>query len=199
MSDGGAGTSSGTSNARRLTVRLRDCLQRLIPLLHATPSTTTNPAVPVTVSVNQDNHYAVALCDTLEAIFMHGIKIKEFNGVPLWGFLERLEILIPPCIPLRNTVGAVASIGALRTPIAKARAWVRQILNDGHIDEAVMFMMSQNELLRAFYSPGALLLSAEEGTALVRNYLHFITCSCVSFDIHEHLVSRWQFCEVLRP
>jgi hypothetical protein len=147
--------SEGALHSGQTLIRqLKECLQHLLTL-------------PQPQIFDKSCAEAVSFCDNLEAVFVHGIKIKEFNGVPLWGFLERLEILIPTCIPLRNTVGAVASVPSLHSPMARARAWVRQILNDGHIDEAVMFMMAQSQLVRAFYYPGALLMNQEEGPALV--------------------------------
>lgn len=151
---------SGTlpDNGRRLIIQLKECGQRLTQLVHDDPSST----------ANEKNADAQRFCEAVEVIFLHGIKIKEYNGaIPLWAFLERLENLQPPCIPLRNTIGAVASMPTFRNPIAKARAWIRQVLNAGHLDESAMFMMAQSQLLRMYYNPGAILLNAEEGMGLV--------------------------------
>lgn len=146
-------------NGRRFVIQLKECVQRLAQHAQENPTTT----------FNEQNADTQRFCEALEVIFLHGIKIKEFSGaIPLWAFLERLENLQPPCIPLRNTIGAVASMPSFRTPIAKARAWIRQILNAGHLDESAMFMMAQSQLLRAYYNPGAILLNAEEGMGLVR-------------------------------
>lgn len=134
------------------------------------------------MSLNEQNADTQRFCEALEVIFLHGIKIKEFSGaIPLWAFLERLENLQPPCIPLRNTIGAVASMPTFRTPIAKARAWIRQILNAGHLDESAMFMMAQVQLLRTYYNPGAILLNAEEGMGLVSSPFFSHLTSHVSF------------------
>ena len=152
---------------RRLIQRLKDYIERLTQQLHDSQAQNTNCAF------DETNEVALNLCETIEVTLTHGIKIREFNGnIPLWGFLERLEILTPPCIPLRNTVGAVASISTLRNPIARARAWVRQILNEKHVDESVMFMMAQTMLLKSFYFPGAMLLNPELGVALVREKIY---------------------------
>lgn len=158
-------------NGRRLIIHLKECVQALTPHAHANPN----------VALDESNEGANRLCEAVEVILTHGIRIKEFNGmVPLWGFLERLEILTPPCIPLRNTVGAVASIASLRSPIARARAWIRQILNAGSLDESAMFMMAQSQLMRSFYYPGAILLNPEEGMGLVRTALsYFCLKKCI--------------------
>ena len=152
-------SANSPNNGRQLVIKLRDCQRCLVPASHASP-----PKV-----LDQTSAEAVALCDAVEKILLYGIKMKEFNGVPFWGLLEKLEVLMPPCIPLRNTVGAVASISSLKNTVARARAWVRQILNDGHIDEAVMFIMAQSKLLQSYYNPDAVLLSPEDGPTLVSN------------------------------
>jgi len=143
-------------NGRRLVIQLKECVQRL---------------ASNNVVFTEKDQDAQSFCSALEVILLHGIKISEFNGaIPLWAFLERLENLTPPCIPLRNTIGAVASMPTFRTPIAKARAWIRQVLNAGHLDESVMFMMAQAQLLRTYYNAGAILLNAEEGMGLVSQF-----------------------------
>jgi hypothetical protein len=145
-----------SGSGKAIIVYISDSLQKLVL-----------PATDHAATADQSNPHAETLCTGIEAALLHGIKMKEFNGIPLWGLLERLEILTPPCIPLRNTVGAVATISSLRSPLARARGWVRQVLNDGHVDEVVQFMMSQTQLLRSFYNSGSLLLEAEDGHALV--------------------------------
>lgn len=165
-------------NGRKLILHLKECVQALTPHAHENPN----------VALGETHLGANRLCEAVEVILTHGIRIKEFNGmVPLWGFLERLEILTPPCIPLRNTVGAIASVASLRSPVARARAWIRQILNAGSLDESAMFMMAQSQLLRSFYYPGAILLNPEEGMALVSRLLS-VLFSC------NHIFNLLIFC-----
>ena len=168
-------------NGRKLILNLKECVQALTPHAHENP----------TVALDESHQGANRLCEAVEVIFTHGIRIKEFNGmVPLWGFLERLEILTPPCIPLRNTVGAVASIATLRSPIARARAWIRQILNAGALDESAMFMMAQSQLLRSFYYPGAVLLNPEEGMGLVSMLLSLVLINVISVTFICFCITR---------
>jgi len=97
--------------------------------------------------------------------------VKEFHGVvPFWGLLERLETLQPPCLALRNSVGAVACIPSLRTPIAKARGWIRQVLNVRGLEESLSVIVKQNRLLPSFYMQDSIMCHPEEVTALVRYY-----------------------------
>ena len=112
--------------------------------------------------------------------FFFAIKITEFKGiVPLWGLLERLEgasacKTTPPSIqiPLRNSVGAVASMHNLRTPLAKARGWIRQVLNAKQLDtclQAILFNSSvdSNKLLNYFYYNHAIFHNTEDANIMV--------------------------------
>lgn len=77
---------------RNLILKLQDSVRKLTPAAHS------KDAAPL----NESNPLAINLCESLEMIFIHGMKIREFNGnLPLWGLLERMEIMTPPCIPLR--------------------------------------------------------------------------------------------------
>ena len=99
---------------------------------------------------------------------LKGIKIREFHGiVPFWGLLERLETLNPPSQAIRNSVGAVACIPSLRTPIAKSRGWIRQILNARGLEDSLIAIYNQQGLVSSFYNSDALLCHAEDVTALV--------------------------------
>lgn len=78
-----------------------------------------------------------------------------------------------------NTIGAVACISSLRSPMAKARAWIRQVLNAGALEESLTFIIAQTNLLRSFYYPNALLCTSEECKILVSAHYH-----CVSLLSH---------------
>jgi hypothetical protein len=148
-----------TESRRQLLLRLKDHVKILMP------STQTRPATLLIGS-----HVGVSdTVDLLEIILLHGIRVKDFNGmIPLWALLERLEVQTPSCLSLRSAVGAVACIDALHTPLAKARGWLRQSLNSKCLDEALLFMTKEGDKwLRKFYLEDALLMHPDECEALV--------------------------------
>eukprot|EP01038_Epipyxis_sp_PR26KG_P013889 gene13889-18626_t len=150
--------SSAIEVRRGLLLNLKDHIKQLMPFAHKKEVTL----------IDETNKEAVLLCDAIEQILLYNIKVKEFhNNIPLWGLLERLEILTPPCIILRNTVGAVACIPSLKSPLAKARGWVRQILNSNGLDEAIQFFLSQTNLMRSYYNLDSFFTQNEEAVALV--------------------------------
>lgn len=142
---------------RQIILHLKNSAAKLTPFLHAN------------VLLDESNTHAVDLCTALEICFFYGIRVKEFGGrVPLWGLLERLEALSPPCIPLRNSVGAVASIHSLRSPLAKARGWIRQVLNNkGSVEASIQALVQRPELLKSFFLPQSIFLQPTDVSILV--------------------------------
>lgn len=118
--------------------------------------------------INEQNADARKLCDCIEQILLNEIKVREFQGIiPLWQLLEKLENASPPCIPLRNNVGAIASIPSLKTPFSKVRGWIRQSLNSNCMDESVQFLIKQSPLMGQYYYPEAVLRSDTEAKSFV--------------------------------
>jgi hypothetical protein len=163
---------------RSLILSLKDKCRDLMPFLHRQEIS----------YLTEDNMVEVrGLIDVLEMIFFNGIKVKEFSGqIPLWGLLERLEVISPPCIPLRNSVGAVACIESLRTPLAKARSWIRQSLNAQCLEASLVFMGEHRDWLTKFYYPEALLMSKEELNMLVSFIGHLDSLSSLTYHSVIH-------------
>lgn len=135
---------------------------------------------------------AMELCRALEICFFYGAKTNELGGAnALWCFLERLENSSPPCIPLRNAVGAVASVSSLRTSMAKARGWIRQILNTkGGLDVSISSMINlvssstsnpnastKNDLLASFFYPFSILHDHDDAIILVSCQFFYLLMS----------------------
>lgn len=142
---------------RQILLHLKNCSFQLTKFVHS------NNLLDISLQPVQD------LCTAIELCLIYGMKINEFNGkIPLWFLLEKLESLSPPCIPLRNTIGAVASMHTLRTSIGKSRGWIRQILNTkGGLDEALTVIVNNQNLLRSFYYPHSVLTDKDDSLILV--------------------------------
>eukprot|EP01041_Mallomonas_annulata_P001496 gene1496-2883_t len=158
------GGSTGSKDSalylrRNLLISLKDCIFKLTPLLHQSEAGgILDEKVPA----------ANALCSAVEHCLLQGIKIREFHGiVPFWGLLERLESLDPPSIVIRNSVGAVACIPTLHTPLARARGWIRQILNVRGLEDALQAIQSHRKLVSTFYTFDAIMNHPEDFTALI--------------------------------
>jgi hypothetical protein len=149
---------------RQLILQLKDAGKELIPYIHTKDKKLVGNEAPVVHS----------LLIAIEMALLHGIKIREFQMmIPFWGLLERLEVLRPPCIPLRNSVGAVACASKLSNPLGKARGWIRQALNAQNLDESIVFLASQTEWTSKFYYPESIICTKDDAQILV--------CSCSQF------------------
>ena len=139
---------------KQLILGLKDAVKKLMPYVHRKEIQ----------YLSESQAEVKQICDILEMIFLHGIRLNEFHGqIVLWGLLERLEVLEPPCIPLRNSVGAIACVPSLRTPLGKARGWIRQSLNSQSLEDSLLFIASQlHNWTIKFYQPDALLCQKEE-------------------------------------
>ena len=82
------------------------------------------------------------------------------GGIPFWAFLERVERTPLPASTggrpgpqekrlssVRNTVGAVASLGNVITPLGRGRAWIRQCLLCKCLEECMTAMLEQRRLV----------------------------------------------------
>ncbi|CAM9170861.1 unnamed protein product, partial [Phaeothamnion confervicola] len=128
-----------------------------------------------------------ALVDSLERCVFHCIRTDEFQGVvPLWALLERLERTPLPSAPegrsltegerlrrqrlvaVRNAVGAVAAVSDLHSPLAKARAFLRQSIATRTLAACVLAMVAEPRLLQPFFSQEAVLRSPDSAGAFLR-------------------------------
>lgn len=83
--------------------------------------------------------------------------------IPFWAFLERVERL-PLTVggggagrpgprerrlaSVRNTVGAVASLSNVSTPLGRARAWIRQCLVCKCLESCVAALLEEDRLVK---------------------------------------------------
>jgi hypothetical protein len=98
------------------------------------------------------NKNASELCDTIELVLIHGMKVKkddDYNNggggvrIPLWELFEHFEEAKSNiCIPLRNTCAIVSCAMTLKTSWGKARAFVRQMLNSQTFEPILQYLSS---------------------------------------------------------
>ena len=157
--------NSTPENRQRILLRLNTAARSCMPYAHQLPAGRRglNEAVPE----------ALELCSLVEICLLNGIRIKEFhNEVPFWGLLERMETLHASPSGSTTTsrssaVEFVSSLAKLRTPIARARGWIRHVLNLRVADEAVQALLGEPRLLSLYYKDASILRSADNATVLL--------------------------------
>lgn len=144
---------------KALVLSLKDVIHKLTPFAHEAKEGT---------FIDERNPHAAKLISILERCLLHGMKIKEFYGVvPFWGLLERLESASPPCVAVRNSVGAVSCISSLRTPLGKARGWIRQVTNNATLSDCILEMLQHTKFIHFFYDSTSLLHNTEHANILL--------------------------------
>lgn len=100
----------------------------------------------------------MAMFDGATAFLPHPVTTP--GVLPFWAFLERVER-----VPLaggasrpgprerrlssvRNTVGAVASLSKVSTPLGRARAWIRQCLVSKCLEACVAALLDEERLVK---------------------------------------------------
>lgn len=98
-------------------------------------------------------------CGCICVVFV--VQCPMAGVVPFWAFLERVE-RVPMSTAagsrpglrerrlssVRNTVGAVASLGNATTPLGRARAWIRQCLGCKCLEACVAAMLQEDRLVK---------------------------------------------------
>lgn len=111
------------------------------------------------VSIGADLSAPVLSCVSCSALSL------SQGVIPFWAFLERVE-RVPLATAtggggagrpglrerrlasVRNTVGAVASLGKVSTPLGRARAWIRQCLACKCLEACVAALLDEERLVK---------------------------------------------------
>uniref|UniRef100_A0A8C9VYE4 RUN and FYVE domain containing 2 n=1 Tax=Scleropages formosus TaxID=113540 RepID=A0A8C9VYE4_SCLFO len=102
----------------------------------------------------------------MEHCLKHGLKVKKsFLGYnkSLWGPLEMVEKLCPEA---GEIVASVRDLPGLKTPLGRARAWLRLALMQKKLADYLRCLITRKDLLSDFYESGAVMLE-EEGAVIV--------------------------------
>ncbi|XP_036403373.1 RUN and FYVE domain-containing protein 2 isoform X2 [Megalops cyprinoides] len=102
----------------------------------------------------------------MEHCLKHGLKVKKsFLGYnkSLWGPLELVEKLCPEA---GEIAASVRDLPGLKTPLGRARAWLRLALMQKKLADYLRCLITRKELLSEFYESSAVMLE-EEGAVIV--------------------------------
>ncbi|CAG5132021.1 unnamed protein product, partial [Candidula unifasciata] len=102
----------------------------------------------------------------LEHVLRHGLKPKKgilSSKKEFWWVLESIEKLAPEAAEITISVREMPNI---RTPLGRARAWLRLALMQKSLSDYFKLMIENRDtLLHDFYEPGAFMLE-EEGVVI---------------------------------
>uniref|UniRef100_A0A4W3JSI6 RUN and FYVE domain containing 2 n=1 Tax=Callorhinchus milii TaxID=7868 RepID=A0A4W3JSI6_CALMI len=102
----------------------------------------------------------------MEHCLKHGLKVKKSflgHNKSLWGPLELVEKLCPEA---GEVVASVRDLPGLKTPLGRARAWLRLAMMQKKLADYLRCLMIRKDLLSEFYEDTALIME-EEGAVIV--------------------------------
>ncbi|KAH8394879.1 hypothetical protein KR222_008459 [Zaprionus bogoriensis] len=138
-----------------------------------------------------------ALCTTLEALFLHGLKDSFLWATinVIAGDLERRpdpSFWSPAMVFMhKQVIEQIQSLSQITSEIGQCRAWVRQSLNDSVFSAYLNNMRKNGSALRPYYKKDALLMDSEglETAAKIMESLE----ATVGFDlpVNSSLLNHW--------
>lgn len=148
-----------TNVRKALLLSMKDCAHKLMPYVHEASDYT---------KLSEKNAETVRLCSAIEKCIFHGIRISEFYGtMPFWGLLQRTTLSKSVNQKFIEGLEQVSQLSNLRTPIAKARAWIRYMLNKGLLEESLRYILSHSRLLPFFYHSNSIMFNVDDSKILL--------------------------------
>ncbi|XP_063814950.1 pleckstrin homology domain-containing family M member 1 isoform X2 [Pseudophryne corroboree] len=148
--------------------------------------------------ITSDDNDANGLCVALEAIFIHGLKVKfiktqterrrnKGRHVPLpqpayWPLLK--------AITHGNVITQLESVSYINTDVGRCRSWLRQALNECLMECYFITLQREKSRLLEYYQPFALMLDAED-CDVVLSYLQGLSSLTFSLSYKSSILNEW--------
>ncbi|XP_019647034.1 PREDICTED: pleckstrin homology domain-containing family M member 1-like [Branchiostoma belcheri] len=138
-----------------------------------------------------------AICNVLEAIFLHGLKAsfatkisgmfgsgKEEKGpvMSFWPFVMHFTH--------KDVVSQLNHLAHITTEIGQCRAWIRLALNDGLMESYAEAMLRDKDLLRSHYRSIAYLRDEEHPT-IMKNHLQGLEGFQFQLSYNSSVLNDW--------
>lgn len=112
--------------------------------------------------VDSDNIPQEHFFTVLEHILRHGLKSKKGLLGPKKDIWEILQCVDKYCMEAHDITSSVRELPNVRTPIGRARAWLRIALMQKKLSDYMQVLIQhRNKLLTDFYEPHALMMMEE--------------------------------------
>lgn len=159
--------------------------QRLLQQLHV------NSNEP-TVSNENSN----AMCEVLEAMFIHGLKDTFVHRVTaiLRGNIHKIpEPNVWPFLLIfthKDAISQITQLTQVSTDIGRSRAWLRIAINDGLLESYLSAMTNDKKSLQYYYNHAAFLRDYEQSDIL-RKYIQGVRALKFQLSYNVHHLNQW--------
>ncbi|VIO93819.1 Uncharacterized protein BM_BM6723 [Brugia malayi] len=131
------------------------------------------------------------LCNTVEALFIHGLKTAFFQKKPrssrypepnFWPFVSKYTH--------KAVLDQIATSNQIKTEIGKSRAWIRILLNENTIENYLNLLSRNNITLSKFYEKWAFLRDTERMNVL-SGYMKGLTRLTIEAPVNSFFLNTW--------
>ncbi|CAP37647.2 Protein CBG20680 [Caenorhabditis briggsae] len=134
------------------------------------------------------------LCNSIEAIFIHGLRdpfflkgtrYAKYPEPNFWPFVSKFSH--------RSITNQIACLGQVRTEIGKGRAWIRIVLNENALSQYLDLLSTETTAIQQFYSEDAFLrlLFHSDHSERIRGFLKPLTSLPISAATNSSFLNTW--------
>ncbi|EFO91452.1 hypothetical protein CRE_11842 [Caenorhabditis remanei] len=134
------------------------------------------------------------LCNSIEAIFIHGLRdpfflkgtrYAKYPEPNFWPFVSKFSH--------RSITNQISCLGQVRTEIGKSRAWIRIVLNENALSQYLDLLATEITAIQQFYSDEAFLrlLTNSEHSERIRGLLKPLTSLPISAATNSSFLNTW--------
>ncbi|XP_069809512.1 pleckstrin homology domain-containing family M member 1 [Dendropsophus ebraccatus] len=148
--------------------------------------------------ITSDDDDANAFCVALEAVFIHGLKMKfiRTQADRRRNKGRRTHLPQPAFWPLlkavthRDVISQLESISYISSDVGRCRSWLRLALNDSLMECYFLTLRREQSRLAEFYLPDALMLDPED-CDVVLSYLQGLSSLVFSLSYKSSILNEW--------
>lgn len=134
------------------------------------------------------------LCNSIEAIFIHGLRdpfflkgtrYAKYPEPNFWPFVSKFSH--------RSITNQISCLGQVRSEIGKSRAWIRIVLNENALSQYLDLLAAESTAIQQFYSDDAFLrlLSEPDHSERIRGLLKPLTSLPISAATNSSFLNSW--------
>ncbi|CCO25899.1 RUN domain-containing protein [Caenorhabditis elegans] len=134
------------------------------------------------------------LCNSIEAIFIHGLRdpfflkgtrYAKYPEPNFWPFVSKFSH--------RSITSQIACLGQIRSEIGKSRAWIRIVLNENALGQYLDLLAAEATAIQQFYSDDAFLrlLSDGDQSERIRGLLKPLSSLPISAATNSSFLNTW--------
>ncbi|CAD5215331.1 unnamed protein product [Bursaphelenchus xylophilus] len=132
-----------------------------------------------------------AVCNAIEAIFIHGLKdafflkgsrYSKYPEPNFWPFVSKFTH--------RSIQSQISSQNQIKNEIGKGRTWIRIVLNDGALEHYVSMITKDTQQLQQFYNDSAFLRDGDKVETLI-GYLKALAKVSLNAPTNSTFLNTW--------